>query len=168
MLLLPAGKRKKWKCFAKFLYQVLKKKVALFFYPQTCIQQNYLQACLLLFFIETGVSAAVFVSLFQKKKRREGPHRVSYTEEKLQLSTIITISIISQGQLTLGTTFPLLYFKVEHVWSLTAYFPYLSFIFICWIKSENGPILLKKEKEKVCICYVWTLAVEFVTLAKPL
>lgn len=36
--------------------------------------------------------------------------------------------------------------KPEQVCSLIAYSIYLSFVFICWIKSENGSILLKKRK----------------------
>lgn len=57
----------------------------------------------------TGFSVTIFylrqVFLLQYlflsfRKSREGAYHVSYTEEKLKLSIIITICIISRGQLT--------------------------------------------------------------------
>lgn len=90
---------KKMKMFCKAFISGPEKKVSLFFFPQTCTLQNYLQAFLLLFFIWDRCFLLQYLFL-SFRKSREGAYHVSYTEEKLKLSIIITICIISRGQLT--------------------------------------------------------------------
>lgn len=73
MLLLPAGKRKKWKCFAKFLYQVLKKKSSFIFLPPNLYPTKLFTGLpATIFYWDRCFCCSICFSLSEKEKERGG------------------------------------------------------------------------------------------------